>query len=92
MIREQMASSLARLPELRITWASPSAKAAYLAGSSPESRQASTANLRRLGKDSPLGTPKSASWASLPEEAFWRIGLIVVISLKLGSGKAERGA
>ena len=34
MTRDRMASSLARPPALRMTWASPSLRPAYLAGSS----------------------------------------------------------
>jgi hypothetical protein len=44
MTSERMASSVARPPAFRITWASPSARPAYLAGSRRASMQVKMAN------------------------------------------------
>ena len=52
-----MASSLARPPALRMTWASPSLKPAYLAGSSRASMQVRMANRRAGGSASSLFAP-----------------------------------
>src|SRR3982074_1433594 len=50
MTSERMASSLARPPALRITWASPSARPAYFAGSRRASIQVRIAKWRLGGK------------------------------------------
>ncbi len=56
--RDRMASSLARPPALRITCVSPSARPAYLAGSSRTSMQVRIAKRRAGGKASLLLSPK----------------------------------
>src|SRR5215467_15306226 len=55
---ERMASSVARPPALRITWASPSASPAYLAGSSRASMQVRMAKCRAGGIASLPFSPK----------------------------------
>jgi len=55
---DRMASSLARPPALRMTWASPSAKPANLAGSSRASMQVRIANRRAGGSVSLPLSPK----------------------------------
>src|SRR6266571_1468162 len=60
-----MASSLARPPALRITWASPSLSPAYFAGSSRASMQVRIANCRAGGRASSPFLPKDAAYALL---------------------------
>src|SRR5262249_31124223 len=62
---ERMASSVARPPALRITWASPSASPAYLAGSSRESMQVRMAKCRAGGMASLPFSPKFLVYWSL---------------------------
>lgn len=57
MTSERMASSLTRPPALRTTWASPSLRPAYLAGSSRASMQV-TAKWRAGGMASRPFSPK----------------------------------
>ena len=52
MTSERMASSLARPPALRITWASPSLSPAYFAGSRRASMHVRIANRRAGGSAS----------------------------------------
>src|SRR5262249_12152904 len=59
-----MASSLARPPALRITWASPSLRPANLAGSSRASMQVRIAKRRAGGKGSLPLSPKSPAEVS----------------------------
>src|SRR5262245_29233016 len=64
MTSDRMASSLARPPALRITWASPSARPAYLAGSSRASIQVRIAKWRPGGNGKlPLSPNVAAYWA-----------------------------
>ena len=58
MTSERMASSLARPPALRMTWASPSARPANLAGSSRASMQVRMAKRRAGGIASLALSPK----------------------------------
>src|SRR5215831_5172040 len=61
---ERIASSVARPPALRITWASPSARPAYLAGSSRASIQVRIAKWRPGGNGRlPLSPNVAAYWA-----------------------------
>src|SRR5262244_663561 len=62
---ERMASSVARPPALRITWASPSASPAYLAGSSRASMQVRMAKCRAGGMASLPFSPKFLAYWSL---------------------------
>src|SRR5215469_12299266 len=55
---ERIASSVARPPALRLTWASPSASPAYLAGSSRASMQVRMAKCRAGGIASLPFSPK----------------------------------
>ena len=55
---ERIASSLARPPALRITWASPSARPAYLAGSRRASMQVRMAKRRPGGSGKAPLSPK----------------------------------
>src|SRR5580692_4403886 len=71
-----MASSLARPPALRITWASPSAKPAYLAGSSRASMQVRMAKRRDGGRASLSLSPKLAAYARLDANTSERTWLI----------------
>src|ERR1700735_86848 len=71
-----MASSLARPPALRITCASPSAKPAYLAGSSRASMQVRMAKRRDGGRASLSLSPKLAAYARLDASTSERIWLI----------------
>src|SRR5664279_757038 len=64
MTSERIASSLARPPALRITWASPSARPAYLAGSSLASMQVRMAKPRAGGRASSPLVPKDAAYRS----------------------------
>ena len=50
MTSERIASSLARPPALRMTWASPSSRPAYLAGSRRASMQVRIAKRRAGGR------------------------------------------
>ena len=61
MTSERIASSLARPPALRMTWASPSARPAYLAGSRRASMQVRIAKPRAGGIPSSPLAPKSAA-------------------------------
>ena len=61
MTSERMASSLARPPAFRITWASPSFRPAYLAGSSRASMQVRIANCRAGGRASSDFFPNDAA-------------------------------
>ena len=61
MTSDRMASSVARPPALRMTCASPSARPAYLAGSSRASMQVKMANLRAGGRASSDFAPKLAT-------------------------------
>src|SRR5215470_16546842 len=64
MTSDRMASSLARPPALRITWASPSARPAYWAGSSRASIQVRIAKWRPGGNGKlPLSPNVAAYWA-----------------------------
>src|SRR5215510_5018711 len=62
---ERMASSVARPPALRITWASPSASPAYLAGSSRASMQVRIAKCRAGGMASLPFSPKLLAYCLL---------------------------
>src|SRR5437867_3698601 len=78
MTRERMASSLARPPALRMTWASPSARPAYLAGSRRASIQVRMAKLRAGGKASLPFSPKSALYCELASRTSDRILFMLV--------------
>src|SRR5271167_835448 len=77
MTRERIASSLARPPALRMTWASPSARPAYLAGSRRASIQVRMAKLRAGGRARLALAPKLAAYDSLAERTSVRILLMV---------------
>src|SRR6478672_1709721 len=62
---ERMASSLARPPALRITWASPSLSPAYFAGSSRASMHVRIPNRRAGGSARSPFDPNDAAYASL---------------------------
>src|SRR5271165_5822904 len=79
---ERIASSVARPPALRITWASPSARPAYLAGSSRASMQVRMAKRRAGGMASLPLSPKLAAYASLAASTSCKIGAMVNPSLE----------
>ena len=62
MTSERMASSLARPPALRITWASPSLSPAYCAGSSRASIQVRMAKCRAGGSANSPFDPNDATY------------------------------
>src|SRR5580658_1105498 len=77
-----MASSLARPPALRIMCASPSARPAYLAGSSRASMQVRIAKLRAGGKANLPFSPKVALYfrfASRTSDSIWLIEISVCL-------------
>src|ERR1700722_7965367 len=65
MTSDRMASSVARPPALRMTWASPSARPAYLAGSSRASMQVRIANRRAGGRGQLPFLAKPRTYAAL---------------------------
>src|SRR6202047_483236 len=80
MTSDRMASSLARPPALRITWASPSAKPAYFAGSRRASIQVRIAK-RRLGGNGRLPlSPKFSAYLAFAASTSSRILVIVLAS------------
>ena len=64
--RDRMASSLARPPALRITWASPSARPAYFAGSRRASIQVRIAKWRLGGSGRLPLSPKFSAYFAEP--------------------------
>src|SRR6202011_1144644 len=80
MTSERMASSLARPPALRITWASPSARPAYFAGSRRASIQVRIAK-RRLGGSGRLPlSPKFSAYLAFAATTSSRILVIALAS------------
>src|SRR4029079_1911013 len=78
MTSERIASSLARPPALRMTWASPSARPAYLAGSRRASMQVRIAKRRAGGRARSAFAPKDIAYAALAARTSsrtWDIGL-----------------
>src|SRR2546426_5940972 len=70
MTRERSASSLARPPALRITWASPSASPAYLAGSRRASMHVRIVKWRAEAPNGLAGAARaSGRFPALPENA-----------------------
>src|SRR6478672_11123499 len=76
MTSERIASSLARPPALRITWASPSARPAYFAGSSRASMQVRMAKLRAGGSARSLLAPNAPLYFVFASRTSVRILLI----------------
>src|SRR5882672_2685906 len=92
-----MASSLARPPALRITWASPSARPAYFAGSRRASIQVRIAK-RRLGGSGRLPlSPKFSAYLAFAANTSSRILVITLascseLSLRVGYREIKHGA
>src|SRR6476620_1096391 len=78
MTRERMASSVARPPAFRMTWASPSDRPAYFAGSRRASMQVSIANPRAGGSAKSFLAPKLDAYfllAASTSSTTWDMGL-----------------
>src|ERR1700730_687097 len=85
---DRIASSLARPPALRITWASPSAKPAYFAGSRRASIQVRIAK-RRLGGNGRLPlSPKFSAYLAFAASTSSRILVIVLAACSKLSERA----
>src|SRR4029077_7599489 len=77
---DRMASSPARPPALRITWASPSARPAYLAGSRRASIQVRIAKWRLGGNGRLPLSPKFSAYLAFAANTSSRILLIAFTS------------
>src|SRR6202011_4829681 len=75
-----MASSLARPPAFRITWASPSARPAYFAGSRRASIQVRIAKWRLGGSGRLLLSPKFSAYLVFAASTSSRILVIALAS------------
>ncbi len=80
MTSDRMASSLARPPAFRITWASPSAKPAYFAGSRRASIQVRIAKWRLGGNGRLPLSPKFSAYLAFAASTSSRILVIAVAS------------
>src|ERR1700730_4077858 len=80
MTSDRMASSLARPPAFRITWASPSARPAYFAGSRRASIQARIAKWRLGGSGRLPLSPKFSAYFAFAASTSSRILLIGLAS------------
>src|SRR5258707_4025098 len=80
MTSYRMASSLARPPAFRITWASPSAKPAYFAGSRRASIQVRIAKWRLGGNGRVPLSPKFSADLAFAASTSSRILVIAVAS------------
>src|ERR1700749_4790144 len=79
-----MASSLARPPALRITWASPSARPAYFAGSRRASIQVRIAKWRLGGSGRLPLSPKFSAYLVFAASTSSRILVIALASCSKG--------
>src|SRR6516162_10450714 len=77
---DRMASSLARPPAFRITWASPSARPAYFAGSRRASIQVRIAKWRPGGGGRLPLSPKLSAYLAFAASTSSRILVIVLAS------------
>src|ERR1700732_4454367 len=77
---DRMASSLARPPAFRITWASPSARPAYFAGSRRASIQVRIAKWRLGGSGRLLLSPKFSAYLVFAASTSSRILVIALAS------------
>src|SRR5262245_15952885 len=73
MTNDRIASSLARPPAFRITWASPSARPAYFAGSRRASMQVRIAKWRLGGSDRLPLSPKPSAYLAFAASTSSRI-------------------
>src|SRR6266436_1096362 len=80
MTSDRMASSLARPPAFRITWASPSAKPAYFAGSRRASIQVRIAKWRLGGNGRLPLSPKFSAYLAFAASTSSRILVIAFAS------------
>src|SRR6476659_642715 len=92
-----MASSLARPPELRITWASPSAILAYFAGSRRASIQVRIAKWRLGGNGRLPLSPKFSAYLAFAASTSSRILVIALascseLSQRVGYREIKHGA
>src|SRR5208283_1161488 len=78
MTSDRMASSLARPPALRITWASPSLRPAYFAGSRRASIQVRIAKWRLGGNGRLPLSPKLSAYLTFAASTSSRILLIAL--------------
>src|ERR1700731_721474 len=78
--RDRMASSLARPPAFRITWAAPSARPAYFAGSRRASIQVRIAKWRLGGNGRLPLSPKFSEYFAFAASTSSRIVVIAFIS------------
>src|SRR5215472_11458813 len=88
-----IASSLARPPALRITWASPSVRPAYFAGSRRASIQVRIANWRLGGNGRLPLSPKLSAYLTFAASTSSRI-LVIASCSEISSriGHQENGA
>src|SRR5258707_13362409 len=80
MTSDRMASSLARAPAFRITWASPSAKPAYFAGSRRASIQVRIAKWRLGGSGRVPFPPKISADLAFAASTSFKIFVIALTS------------